>query len=95
MANAAYDYEGMTDVQVFLSDYKDYDVNGHLFGIGNITCKQTEVEDMIIRMLAVMPEVIQQKGRQMIFGLIDVLIPNPDYTDTDKTYIKQGSYFIY
>lgn len=95
MIEASYNYDGMTDVEILLSDYKDYDVNGHLFGIGNITVMQSQVEEMIKRMLTVMPEVMTQKGRQMLFGLIDVMIPNPDFNDTEKPYVKRGSYFIY
>jgi manganese-dependent inorganic pyrophosphatase len=70
-------------------------VNGHHFGIGNVTVKQAEVEDMLDRMLAVMPEVMILKDRQMLFGLIDVMIPNPDFNNTAKPYVKQGSYLVY
>ena len=95
MIEASYNYDGMTDAEIFLSDYKDYEVNGHAFGIGNITSMQTDVEQMINRMLAVMPEVMAQKDSQMLFGLIDTMVPNPDFNDKDKPYVKRGSYFIY
>ena len=95
MIEASYNYDGMTDAEIFISDYKDYEVNGHHFGIGNVTVKQAEVEDMLDRMLAVMPEVMILKDRQMLFGLIDVMIPNPDFNNTAKPYVKQGSYLVY
>ena len=95
MIEASYNYDGMTDTEIFLSDYKDYEVDNHLYGIGNITVMQNQVEDMINRMLAVMPEVMARKGNQMLFGLIDVMIPNPDFNNAAKPYVKRGSYFIY
>ena len=76
MEDAAYDYTGMTDVQIFNSDYKDYDINGHLIGIGCIKCKQTEIENFIDRMLAVMPEVIIENKRDMLFAMVNILVPN-------------------
>ena len=36
-----------------------------------------------------------QKDNQMLFGLIDTMVPNPDFNDKDKPYVKRGSYFIY
>lgn len=81
MEDAAYDYTGMTDVQIFNSDYKDYDINGHLIGIGCIKCKQTEIENFIDRMLAVMPEVIIENKRDILFAMVNILVPN---TGEDK-----------
>ena len=82
MADAANDYTGMTDAEIFLSDYKDYELNGHLVGFGSLDIKQEEAEAFIDRMLAVMPEVMTLKKRQMVFAKIDV--QNVD-----------GTYFLY
>ena len=82
MEDAATDYSGMTDTEIFLSDYKDYEIGSHLIGIGSLDIKKDEADDFIDRMLAAMPEVLTTMNRQMVFAKID---------------LKDGSgtYFIY
>jgi manganese-dependent inorganic pyrophosphatase len=82
MEDAASDYSGMTDTEIFLSDYKDYEIGSHLIGIGSLDVKMDESEAFIDRMVAVMPEVMAITNRQMLFAKIGV-------TDAD------GTYFIY
>jgi manganese-dependent inorganic pyrophosphatase len=53
------------------------------------------MKPFIARMLAVMPEVMKQKGRDMMFAKIDNLVANPDPADADTPYIEEGTYFIY
>ncbi len=95
MEDAAFDYTGMTDVQIFNSDYKDYDINGHLIGIGSLICKQTEMENFIDRMLAVMPEVIIENKRNMLFAMVNNLVPNAGEDKEIKPYVENGFYFLY
>ena len=95
MEDAAYDYSGMTDAEIMLSDYKDYEINGHLIGFGSLACKEAEMDAFITRILAVMPEVMKQKGRQMLFAKIDNLVPNTGSDKAKKPYIEGGTYFIY
>ena len=95
MAEAAYNYDGMTDAEIMLSDYKEYEINRRLVGFGSLACKSTEMKPFIARMLAVMPEVMKQKGRDMMFAKIDNLVANPDPKATDIPYIEEGTYFIY
>jgi len=95
MEDAAYDYSGMTDEEILLSDYKDYEINNHQIGIGSLVCKQAEMDDFITRMLTAMPEVMKQKGRQMLFAKIDNLVPNTGNDKDVKPYIEEGTYFIY
>lgn len=95
MSEAAYNYDGMSDSEIMLSDYKEYDIGSHLVGIGNLTCKKTEVESFIASMLAVMPTVMEQAGRDMMFAKIDILVPNPDTSASDTPYIESGTYFLY
>lgn len=71
MKAAASDFSGMTDTEIFLSDYKDYEIGGHLIGIGSLDASQGDTEAFINRMRAVMPEVMAAKGRQMVFAKID------------------------
>ena len=95
MEDAAYDYSGMTDAEILLSDYKDYEIAGHLIGFGSLVCKQAEMDAFMTRMLAAMPEVMQQKGRQMLFAKIDNLVPNTGSDKDVKPYVEDGTYFIY
>ena len=53
------------------------------------------MEDFITRMLTAMPEVMKQKGRQMLFAKIDNLVPNTGNDKDVKPYIEEGTYFIY
>ena len=96
MEEAANSYDGMSDVDILESDYKDYDINAHRIGIGSLACKQADMDAFIDRMLAAMPEVMTRKNRDMLFAKIDNLVPNPDpETAKEKPTIQQGIYFIY
>ena len=53
------------------------------------------MDGFITRMLAVMPEVMQLNGRQMLFAKIDNLVPNTGSDRDVKPYVEAGTYFIY
>ena len=95
MEEAAFDYTGMTDADIFLSDYKDYEMGGHPIGIGSLICKQTEMDAFITRMLAAMPQVMVTRGRQMLFAKIDNLVENTGADRAEKPWVEEGTYFIY
>ncbi len=95
MELAASDYTGMTDAEIFLSDYKDYEIGSHMIGFGSLDCKADEMDDFITRMLAAAPEVMKVKGRDMLFAKIDNKVKNPDATQKANPYVKDGTYFIY
>ena len=95
MAEAANNYDGMSDSAVFVSDYKDYEMGGKAIGIGSLNCKADEADDFLNRMLAVMPAVLRDNGLDMLFAKIDVHVPNPDQSDPDTPYVDDGLYFIY
>ena len=95
MEDAAYDYSGMSDDEILLSDYKDYEISGYLIGIGSLVCKQAEMDAFTIRMLAAMPQGMTQKGRQMLFARIDNLVPNTGSDKNVDPYIEDGTYFLY
>ena len=95
MEDAASDYSGMTDAEIFLSDYKDYEIGGHLIGFSSLDCKQAEMDDFITRMLVAMSEVMQQSGSEMLFAKIDNLVPNTGSDKDVKPYVEIGTYFIY
>lgn len=72
MDDAYSDYSGMSDYEIFISDYKDYDMSSHAVGIGCVDWNDAATLDSFIgRMLAVMPEVKEKKDREMVFLLID------------------------
>ena len=95
MENAASDYTGMTDTEIFLSDYKEYDISGLLLGFGSLVCKQNEMEAFIDRMLAAMPQVMQQNGLQMVVAKIDNMVENTGDDRARRPYVENGTYFIY
>lgn len=95
MAEAANNYDGMSDSAVFVSDYKDYDIGGKAIGIGSLECKADEADDFVSRMLDVMPAVLRDNKRDMLFAKIDVLVANPDQSNPDTPYVEDGLYFIY
>lgn len=95
MEEASYNYDGMTDAEILLSDYKDYEIGSHLIGFGSLACKKAEMDAFITRMLAVMPEVMKLKGRDMLFAKIDNLVPNPDTSNGTSPFLNEGTYFIY
>ncbi len=95
MKEASHDYTGMSDTEIFISDYKEYEINGLLIGFGSLACKQTDMDSFIDRMLAVMPNVMQQRGCNMLFAKIDNLVPNTGDNRDNNPYVDDGFYFIY
>lgn len=49
MEEASYNYDGMTDAEILLSDYKDYEIGCHLIGFGSLSCKKREMDAFITR----------------------------------------------
>ena len=95
MEEAAYDYSGMTDAEILLCDYKEYEISGHSIGFSCLACKQEEMDAFIMQMQNVMPEVMQSTGRQMFFAIINNLVPNTGKDKAEKPYVNDGMYFIY
>lgn len=95
MSKASDDVSGMTDKDIFLSDYKGYEYNGYLFGMASLDTKEEEADDYLDRMLAVMPEVLDEKGLDMVFAKIDLKVRNTDPSDPDNKYVDAGTYLIY
>jgi len=95
MSKASDDVSGMTDKEIFLSDYKGYEYNGYLFGMGSLESKKEKIDNYLDRLLAVMPEVLAEKGLDMVFAKIDYKVPNPDTSDPDNKYVNAGTYLIY
>lgn len=82
MIDSLASYAGMTDEEIFFSDYKDYSAEsiGCDVGIGviNSLSEATQV-DLRKRMYAFMPTALQLKQRSMVFTMI--LNKKANYTD--------------
>lgn len=53
------------------------------------------MDTFIDRMLAVMPTVMQQQGRQMVVAKIDNLVSNTGDDREERPYVNDGLYFLY
>ena len=95
MKDASKDISDMSDKQIFLSDYKGYEYNGYLYGMGNVDIKVTDIDDLLDRMLAVMPEVMSENGLDMIFAKVEHKVKVPDPSKPDGNSSKTVIYFLY
>ena len=95
MKEADKNFDGMSDSAIFVSDYKGYEIGGKNIGFGSLDCKVEEAEDFVRRMLDVMPMVLKDNECDMLFAKIDIHVPNPDESNPDTPYVKDGIYFIY
>ncbi len=93
MEEALTSYDGMTDYEIFVSDYKDYDMSGTAVGIGCVEWKDYEtMDDLIDRMLAVMPQAQADLKRDMVFCMATKYAPDPD---AGGKVIPTGTYLLY
>lgn len=79
MQDAASSYYGMSDIEIFLSDYKDYEMSGHNVGVTCVNSRNDNHDAMCLRMLDVMPQVMKEKGRDLVFALVGNV--QDEYTD--------------
>lgn len=79
MQDAASSYYGLNDTEIFLADYKDYEMSGHNIGVTCINSKNDNHNEMCLRMLAVMSQVLNDKGLDMVFALVGHV--QDEYTD--------------
>lgn len=71
MAEAEMSYEGMTDKEIFLSDYKDYDIGGKTFGMASLDAYgEKNVRDLAERMYKVMEENYGEMKLDMLFAKV-------------------------
>ena len=95
MSEADKNFDGMSDSEIFLSDYKEYDMGGKAIGIASLECMASDMEDFINRMQAVMPQVMSDNKRDMVFAKIDNRVPNPDESNPDELFVDDGTYLIF
>ena len=74
MYKALLSYEGMTDEEIFFSDYKEYEIGGRRISVGCINAYDEETaKDLAERMKAVMPLTLSATGMDMSFAMISIL----------------------
>lgn len=96
MKDMSMNYDEMTDEAIFLFDYKDYQIDIYKIGIASLDTFEDKMEDLINRMLAVMPSILTKKNRDMVFAKVDNLVANTDpATAEEMPSYKTGSYFLY
>ena len=83
MYSASISYEGMTDEEIFFSDYKEYEKGGVKFAIGCVNAYDEEsAKDLALRMQKTFPKVLSSTGMDMAFIQIDI-----QHDDLSCTYL--------
>ncbi len=71
MRKARSSFEGMTDEEILLSDFKEYEIEGVRLGIGSVfASKELGLEELCLRMRAAMPAVREKRGLDMVFMML-------------------------
>ena len=76
-------YKGMTEEEIFFSDYKEYETDGHKYSIGIIEVYDEDaIKKMADRIKTVVPSTLKSTGMEMAFAQINVY-----HDDISITYI--------
>ena len=74
MYKAAVSYEGMTDEEIFFSDYKEYEKGGRTFAIACMNAyDETGAKELAERMKNVLPDALAATGMEMVFVQINIM----------------------
>ena len=83
MYKTSISYEGMTDEEIFYSDYKEYETDGRTFGIACVNAYDEEAaKDYAERMNRLIPEVLAETGLDYLFAQISIF-----HDDISITYL--------
>lgn len=69
MADAAASYDGMSDEEIYNTDYKEFTMGSRHVGISQMNMKEKTREEITARMTSVLPEVFPKKGMDMLYAL--------------------------
>ena len=70
---ASISYDGMSDEEIFFSDYKEYESGGTKYAIGCISVyDDAEARDMAERMKRLLPSILASTGVDMVFAQINI-----------------------
>ncbi len=73
MYKALLSYEGMTDEEIYFSDYKEYETEGRKYGIACMKVYDEEsAKDLAERMKALFPPVLASTGMEMAFVKVSI-----------------------
>ena len=71
-------HEGMTDEEIFFSDYKEYEAGGKKYGIACVNCyDDAEAKEIAERLKKLMPVILPKTGMDMAF--VQIGVQNDDY----------------
>ena len=83
MYKALISYEGFTDEEIFLSDWKEYESAGRHFAIGVVNAyDEAAALDLAARMKAVIPGTLASTGVEMAFAQVSIF-----HDDLDVNYL--------
>ena len=83
MFKASLSYDGMTDEEIFYSDYKEYEGGGRRYSIGCINMyDEAGAQEMAERMKALIPSALADTGMDMAFAQISIF-----HDDLSVTYL--------
>lgn len=83
MFEASLSYEGMSDEEIFFSDYKEYESGGKRYSIGCVNAYDEEsAKNLAERMKATLPAALSSAGMDMAFAKISVF-----HDDLSITYL--------
>ena len=87
MFKASISHEGMSDEEIYLGDYKEYESAGRKFSIGVVEVYDTaEAEDMVERMSALLPTMSTSSDVEMSFVQVSIF-----HDDISITYVIPSS----
>lgn len=85
-------YEGMTDMEILYSDYKEYEGSGQKFGIGLVSAAdEKSALDLVERMKAILPEAIETGDLDLLYVTVGVFTEDSqtEYVIPADEYSKQ------
>jgi len=85
MTEAKASYGSMTDEEIYKSDYKEYEVNGKSFCMGNINASgENEMKEMADRMYNYVVNSYDKSGFNMMFAMVNNIV---DDGKENRTYL--------
>lgn len=95
MNEVQHNYTGMTYKEIFLSDYKDYNIEGEKLGIACVEWYDVENTTSLLENLRIVAtSMLQEKSASMMFAMVNTYLPNPD-KNSDLDYLDAGMYLVY
>lgn len=66
-------YEGNTDEEIYLSDYKEYDIGGFKVSVGSVNAyDETAAKELAERMKKIMPQMKLSAGMDLSFAMVSI-----------------------